>query len=154
MTSELQRAQESVANLRDVARQHHLSRAKISSKLLKYPHIEDYGVSVSTSLLKIHLLILLCCRLRSENTTRDSFTMRDAHYMTSEPYTPCSPISSTRILRRYFHQVFCSIPTAIEQSLLVRFGSPRVTTLRRCTEHSKDPRQRLQLPRPTFPSPM
>lgn len=44
MTSELQRAQESVTNLRDVSRQHHLSRAKISSKILKYPHIDDYAV--------------------------------------------------------------------------------------------------------------
>jgi proteasome activator subunit 3 (PA28 gamma) len=32
-------------NLRDSARQHHLTRAKIASKLLKYPHIEDYAVS-------------------------------------------------------------------------------------------------------------
>jgi len=46
VTSELQRAQESIANLRDVARQHHLSRAKISSKLLKYPLIDDYAVRV------------------------------------------------------------------------------------------------------------
>jgi len=46
VTSELQRAQESVANLRDVARQHHLSRAKISSKLLKYPNIDDYAVAL------------------------------------------------------------------------------------------------------------
>jgi proteasome activator subunit 3 (PA28 gamma) len=31
-------------NLRDAARQHHLTRAKIASKLIKYPHIEDYTV--------------------------------------------------------------------------------------------------------------
>jgi len=46
VTSELQRAQDSITNLRDVARQHHLSRAKISSKILKYPHIEDYTVAL------------------------------------------------------------------------------------------------------------
>jgi len=46
VTSELQRAQESVANIRDVARQHHLSRAKISSKILKYPHIDDYVIAL------------------------------------------------------------------------------------------------------------
>jgi proteasome activator subunit 3 (PA28 gamma) len=32
-------------NLRDIVRQHHLNRAKIASKLIKYPHIEDYAVS-------------------------------------------------------------------------------------------------------------
>jgi len=46
VTSELQRAQESVSNLRDVTRQHHLSRAKISSKILKYPHIDDYAIAL------------------------------------------------------------------------------------------------------------
>jgi hypothetical protein len=33
-------------NLRDAARQHHLHRAKIASKLIKYPHIEDYTVGL------------------------------------------------------------------------------------------------------------
>jgi len=46
VTNELQRAQESVTNLRDIARQHHLSRAKISSKILKYPHIDDYAIAL------------------------------------------------------------------------------------------------------------
>ncbi|KAJ3769360.1 proteasome activator pa28 REG alpha/beta subunit [Lentinula raphanica] len=40
--NELHRAQESVYNLRDSARQHHLARAKICSKLIKYPYVEDY----------------------------------------------------------------------------------------------------------------
>ena len=31
-------------NLRDNARAHLLTRAKIASKLIKYPHIEDYAV--------------------------------------------------------------------------------------------------------------
>ena len=33
---------QSAYNLRDLARQHHLERAKICSKLIKYPNIEDY----------------------------------------------------------------------------------------------------------------
>jgi hypothetical protein len=42
--NELHRSQESSMNLRDAARQHHLTRAKIASKLIKYPHIDDYTV--------------------------------------------------------------------------------------------------------------
>lgn len=42
--NEIHRSQESAYNLRDAARQHFLQRAKISSKILKYPHIEDYTV--------------------------------------------------------------------------------------------------------------
>lgn len=45
--SELLRSQESAYNIRDAARQHHLARAKICSKLIKYPHIEDYTVRAS-----------------------------------------------------------------------------------------------------------
>ncbi|KIK70769.1 hypothetical protein GYMLUDRAFT_32819 [Collybiopsis luxurians FD-317 M1] len=41
--NELHRAQECAYNLRDSARQSHLARAKICSKLIKYPFIEDYS---------------------------------------------------------------------------------------------------------------
>ncbi|KAG1749784.1 proteasome activator pa28 REG alpha beta subunit [Suillus paluster] len=44
--SELLRSQESAYNIRDGIRQHHLGRAKISSKLIKYPNIEDYTLSL------------------------------------------------------------------------------------------------------------
>ncbi|TFK36913.1 proteasome activator pa28 [Crucibulum laeve] len=44
--SELHRAQESAYNLRDAARQDYLARAKICSKILKYPNIEDYTLSL------------------------------------------------------------------------------------------------------------
>ncbi|KAG5654713.1 hypothetical protein H0H81_007469 [Sphagnurus paluster] len=47
--AELHRAQESAYNLRDSARQHYLSRAKICSKILKYPNLEDYTVSLFIS---------------------------------------------------------------------------------------------------------
>ncbi|KAJ4472691.1 proteasome activator pa28 [Lentinula lateritia] len=40
--NELHRAQDCAYNLRDSARQHHLARAKICSKLIKYPYVEDY----------------------------------------------------------------------------------------------------------------
>ncbi|KAJ3853140.1 proteasome activator pa28 REG alpha/beta subunit [Lentinula lateritia] len=40
--NELHRAQDCAYNLRDSARQHHLARAKICSKLIKYPFVEDY----------------------------------------------------------------------------------------------------------------
>ncbi|EKM61400.1 uncharacterized protein PHACADRAFT_24602 [Phanerochaete carnosa HHB-10118-sp] len=40
--NELHRSQESAYNLRDAARQSHFNRAKLCSKILKYPHIEDY----------------------------------------------------------------------------------------------------------------
>lgn len=42
--SELHRSQESAYNIRDASRQDHLHRAKICSKIVKYPHIEDYAV--------------------------------------------------------------------------------------------------------------
>ncbi|KAK2461593.1 hypothetical protein APHAL10511_006056 [Amanita phalloides] len=44
--SELHRAQESAYNLRDAARQDYLARAKICSKLIKYPNIEDYTLAL------------------------------------------------------------------------------------------------------------
>ncbi|KIJ21952.1 hypothetical protein PAXINDRAFT_159937 [Paxillus involutus ATCC 200175] len=44
--SELLRSQESAYNIRDSVRQHHLARAKICSKLIKYPNIEDYTLSL------------------------------------------------------------------------------------------------------------
>jgi len=44
--SELLRSQETAYNFRDSVRQHHLGRAKICSKLIKYPHIEDYTLSL------------------------------------------------------------------------------------------------------------
>lgn len=44
--NELHRAQECAYNLRDGARISHLARAKICSKLIKYPFIEDYTVGI------------------------------------------------------------------------------------------------------------
>ncbi|KAI0803214.1 proteasome activator pa28 REG alpha/beta subunit [Irpex lacteus] len=44
--SELHRSQESAYNLRDSARQSHLNRAKLCSKLIKYPHVEDYTLAL------------------------------------------------------------------------------------------------------------
>jgi len=44
--SELHRAQESAYNLRDATRQDHLARAKICSKILKYPNVEDYTIAL------------------------------------------------------------------------------------------------------------
>ena len=43
--SELHRSQESAYNLRDTSRQGHFNRAKLCSKIIKYPHVEDYIVS-------------------------------------------------------------------------------------------------------------
>lgn len=47
--NELHRSQESGYNMRDGVRQHHLNRAKICSKIIKYPHMEDYAVRVPLS---------------------------------------------------------------------------------------------------------
>ncbi|KAI0756327.1 proteasome activator pa28 [Daedaleopsis nitida] len=44
--SELHRSQESAYNLRDAARQDYLTRAKICSKIMKYPHLEDYTLAL------------------------------------------------------------------------------------------------------------
>ena len=43
--AELQRAQDAALNLRNIARDDYLFRAKICSKLVKYPNIADYEVS-------------------------------------------------------------------------------------------------------------
>jgi len=43
---EVHRAQESAYNVRDAARQNYLARAKICSKLIKYPHVEDYTLAL------------------------------------------------------------------------------------------------------------
>ena len=45
--NEIHRSQESAYNLRDAARQHSLQRAKICSKVVKYPHVEDWTVCYS-----------------------------------------------------------------------------------------------------------
>ncbi|PCH34053.1 proteasome activator pa28 REG alpha/beta subunit [Wolfiporia cocos MD-104 SS10] len=37
---------ESAYNIRDARRQGHLARAKISSKIIKYPHVEDYTLAL------------------------------------------------------------------------------------------------------------
>ncbi|KAJ8083723.1 hypothetical protein PM082_002489 [Marasmius tenuissimus] len=42
--SELHRAQESAYNLRDIPRQDYVARAKLASKRIKYPNVEDYTV--------------------------------------------------------------------------------------------------------------
>ncbi|KAI0003791.1 proteasome activator pa28 REG alpha/beta subunit [Russula compacta] len=44
--NELHRSQESGYNIRDSSRQHHLNRAKICSKIIKYPHLEDYALAL------------------------------------------------------------------------------------------------------------
>ncbi|KAA1468049.1 proteasome activator pa28, REG alpha/beta subunit [Dentipellis sp. KUC8613] len=44
--NELHRSQESAYNLRDNARQGHLNRAKICSKIIKYPNVEDYSIAL------------------------------------------------------------------------------------------------------------
>lgn len=44
--NELHRSQESAYNLRDAARQSHFNRAKLCSKIIKYPHVEDYALAL------------------------------------------------------------------------------------------------------------
>ncbi|KAH9913337.1 proteasome activator pa28 REG alpha/beta subunit [Epithele typhae] len=44
--SELHRSQETALNLRDAARQDYLTRAKICTKVMKYPFVEDYALSL------------------------------------------------------------------------------------------------------------
>ncbi|KAI5121145.1 hypothetical protein M0805_007143 [Coniferiporia weirii] len=44
--AELNRCQQSAYNLRDSVRLHHLNRAKICSKLIKYPNVEDYTLAL------------------------------------------------------------------------------------------------------------
>jgi len=44
--TELHRSQESAYNLRDAARLDHVNRAKLCSKIIKYPHIEDYALAL------------------------------------------------------------------------------------------------------------
>ncbi|KXN88733.1 Proteasome activator complex subunit 3 [Leucoagaricus sp. SymC.cos] len=43
---ELHRAQESAYSIRDSTRQDYLTRAKLCSKLIKYPNVEDYKLAV------------------------------------------------------------------------------------------------------------
>ncbi|KAI0275331.1 proteasome activator pa28 REG alpha beta subunit [Gloeopeniophorella convolvens] len=44
--NELHRSQESAYNMRDSVRQNHVNRAKICSKIIKYPHLEDYALAL------------------------------------------------------------------------------------------------------------
>jgi len=63
--SELHRSQESGYNMRDNVRQHHLNRAKICSKIIKYPHVEDYAVCVLCSCLsRAHIAVVGVKRAR------------------------------------------------------------------------------------------
>jgi hypothetical protein len=61
--AELHRAQESAYNLRDAARQDYLARAKICSKIIKYPNIEDYTVYIALSICT-RATRFICDRLR------------------------------------------------------------------------------------------
>ena len=54
--AEVLRCQQSAYTLRDGNRQHHLQRAKVCSKLIKYPNIEDYAVK---SLHRVYMLRFL-----------------------------------------------------------------------------------------------
>lgn len=66
--SELHRSQESAYNLRDSARQSHLNRAKLCSKLIKYPHVEDYTVRLLIN--SLCTLIKFCAPLVGFEGTR------------------------------------------------------------------------------------
>ncbi|CDO73066.1 hypothetical protein BN946_scf185007.g120, partial [Trametes cinnabarina] len=44
--SEIHRSQETAYNLRDSGRQDYITRAKLCSKILKYPHLEDYALAL------------------------------------------------------------------------------------------------------------
>ncbi|KAJ7109983.1 proteasome activator pa28 REG alpha/beta subunit [Mycena epipterygia] len=46
VVAELSRSQDSAFNLRDTARNDYLARAKICSKLIKYPNVEDYTLAL------------------------------------------------------------------------------------------------------------
>ncbi|KAJ7193379.1 proteasome activator pa28 REG alpha/beta subunit [Mycena pura] len=46
VVAELARSQDSAFNLRDSAKNDYLARAKICSKLIKYPHVEDYTLAL------------------------------------------------------------------------------------------------------------
>ncbi|KAJ7103299.1 proteasome activator pa28 REG alpha/beta subunit [Mycena belliarum] len=46
VVAELLRSQDSAFNLRDAARNDYLARAKICSKLIKYPNVEDYTMAL------------------------------------------------------------------------------------------------------------
>ncbi|PLW40430.1 hypothetical protein PCANC_08891 [Puccinia coronata f. sp. avenae] len=62
--SELSRAQDSGYNLLEAQLKHNMSRAKLASKLIKYPHVEDYQLAMqehdrkSIFLCRQHLLDL------------------------------------------------------------------------------------------------
>ena len=58
--NELHRSQESAYTLRDYARLHYTARAKLCSKLLKYPNVEDYAVSIYRT-SRIHWPVTHCC---------------------------------------------------------------------------------------------
>lgn len=65
--NELHRSQESAYNLRDAARQSHLSRAKMCSKVIKYPHVEDYIVSALSSFPGCVLKLLIKLALKEHD---------------------------------------------------------------------------------------
>lgn len=44
--NEIHRSQESAYNLRDSCRQSHLNRGKMATKMIKYPHVEDYTLAL------------------------------------------------------------------------------------------------------------
>jgi len=47
LLSELDRAQEAALNIRDTCRNECLTRAKLCSKIFKYPDVEDYLVHIN-----------------------------------------------------------------------------------------------------------
>ena len=86
--TELHRSQESAYNLRDSARQSHLNRAKLCSKLIKYPHVEDYTVRV-VILAHFVLLNILLLLFSSpfKNMTNGSFISHGRTSLIFETFT-------------------------------------------------------------------
>jgi len=77
--NELSRAQESAYGLRDTMRAQHGVRAKLCAKLIKYPNIEDYVVSMIAVIGSLSLVILRMAQIALRDHDEKQLFMTRQH---------------------------------------------------------------------------
>ena len=126
--TELHRSQESAYNLRDSARQNYLNRAKICSKIIKYPNVEDYTVSPARSGLWSNLHNIARHQLAlKEHDEKQLYSARQNILDLRNVYAIL-----TDILHKNINKVGSSEVLLICAYLPGRFVHPRGTTLPAC----------------------
>ena len=124
--TELHRSQESAYNLRDAARQSHFNRAKLCSKIIKYPNVEDYAVSIASYLSHEGLHQFVSQMALKEHDQKQIYVARQNLYDIRNVYAILTDILHKNIgkVRRSSTHDYRTLVTGYQFSS----GRPRETT--------------------------